>query len=322
MAPLEHIRLALEWAKNIAMFGHINPDWDCVWSLLWLGTLLTKQWKQVSYFTPTAPGNVFWFLPNIDKIQTTFDYGTYDLLVFVDFWDYARIQEFYEWHEWYFQDHTIVVLDHHISKWFDTNRLVKSDHTATSACEVILETTYPWRPELYDSQIATYFYLGVTTDSWNFCYDEQHERVFTNALKLIILWADKDAIINNVIRRRSFKWVKMMERLFSRLQQKGGLIYTWYILQDLEEIGVNHDEADLGQIVIQDIDDAIVTCIFREQNGTFHGSLRSKTWNVEQIASSFGGWWHSHAAWFKLPREGEFQDQINKISDKITTFIQ
>gem|GEM_PF-6330234 len=40
--------------------------------------------------------------------------------------------------------------------------------------------------------------------------------------------------------------------------------------------------------MIQDIAEAKATCIFREQNGSFHGSMRSKAFDVEQIARAFG----------------------------------
>ena len=42
------IKSALEWAQNIAIFWHRNPDGDCVWSLLWMGSLLEKQGKNIS----------------------------------------------------------------------------------------------------------------------------------------------------------------------------------------------------------------------------------------------------------------------------------
>jgi hypothetical protein len=48
----------------------------------------------VSYFTPTQPSKIFDFLKATKKIKTEFDYGTYDLLVFVDFSAYKRIDEF------------------------------------------------------------------------------------------------------------------------------------------------------------------------------------------------------------------------------------
>lgn len=317
----EEIRSVIEKAQKIAMFGHRNPDGDCVWSLLWMGNLLKKQGKLVSYFTPTPVSKRFDFLPEISEIKTEFDYGDYDLLLFVDFSECGRIQEFWEHNEQYFADHTIAVIDHHITKVCNPAWIRHSDADAMSACEVILELTYPWWPDLYDADIATMLYLGLTTDSGNFKYDDNHARILANAMRLVQLWAKKKLIIDKAIRRRSFSSVKMMQRLFDRLQQKGGLVYSRYNNKDVEELQLQDDEADDGQIVIQDIEEAIVTSIFREQNGYFHGSMRSKDYNVEQIASSFGGGWHLHAAWFRIPLHGTFEETLEEISSKIASMI-
>ena len=46
--------------------------------------------KKVSYFTPTQPSRIYDFLPALHKISSDFDYGTYDLLVFLDFSEMNR----------------------------------------------------------------------------------------------------------------------------------------------------------------------------------------------------------------------------------------
>lgn len=87
----ENIQQCLEKAQKIALFGHEHIDGDALGSILGLGKLLEKQGKQVSYFTPHQPSRVFDFLQLGEKIQYQFDYGEYDLLVFLDFNQYQRI---------------------------------------------------------------------------------------------------------------------------------------------------------------------------------------------------------------------------------------
>jgi len=78
------IQQSLEKAQKIALFGHEHIDGDALGSILGLG-------KQVSYFTPHQPSRVFDFLQLGAKVQYQFDYGEYDLLVFLDFNQYQRI---------------------------------------------------------------------------------------------------------------------------------------------------------------------------------------------------------------------------------------
>ena len=316
------IKSTLENAHKIAIFWHRNPDGDCVWALLWMGELLKKQGKDISYFTPTSVSERYSFVGDISVIKTEFDYGTYDLLLFLDFSDISRIYEFWNGHEEYFTTYPIVVIDHHISKTPDPTRLRESDPNAMSACEVIFELVYPWWPDLFDKDIATSFYLWLVTDSGNLTYDEDHQRILKNSLKLIQLWANKKLIINNVIRNKSFKTVKMMERMFARLEQKGEFVYSRYTANDIKELWVSEDDADAGQIVIQDIAEAKATCIFREQNGSFHGSMRSKAFDVEQIARAFGWWGHLFAAWFRIDRVWDFQTQLEEVSTQIAAMVK
>lgn len=315
------IKSTIEQAHKIAIFGHRNPDGDCVWSLLWMWWLLEKQGKEISYFTPTAVSDRYGFIWDIWVIKTEFDYGVYDLLLFLDFSDITRIYEFRHGHEEYFDQYPIIVIDHHMSNIPNTKRLRETDKNAMSASEVIFELTYPRWPELFDKNIATCFYLGLVTDSGNLTYDEDHERILKNSLKLIQLWADKRLIIQNVIRNKSFKTVKMMERMFSRLAIKGEFVYSRYTSDDIRELWVSEDDADAGQIVIQDIKEAKATCIFREQDWSFHGSLRSKAFDVEHIARSFGGGGHLYAAGFRIDRVWDFQSQLEEVSNQIASMV-
>ncbi|MDD3263033.1 MAG: DHH family phosphoesterase [Candidatus Absconditabacteria bacterium] len=305
------------------MFGHKNPDGDCIGSLLGLGKLLEKMGKNVKYFTPTLPSRIYDFLPETKKISSNFDYGKYDLLVFVDFSEYTRISSFYDFDKDYFDNHNIIVIDHHVYEHKYKNWKVISDPTAMSACEIIFEHTYKRWPKLYDKNIATYFYLGLTTDSGNFRYDEDHKRVLGNALKLIELGADKKNIVNNAFRKKSFAGVKMMQLIFKRLKKKGGLIYTRYTEKDLKKIGIDREEADFGQVIIQDIAEAKVTVIFRDdkENNHCYMSFRSKDADVQRLAKSFGGGGHIHAAGCNVSRKGTFQQQVEELSNKITKMI-
>ncbi|HCY20816.1 TPA: hypothetical protein DIC40_03010 [Patescibacteria group bacterium] len=128
-------------------------------SLLGFGKLLEKMGKRVSYFTPTLPSRIYDFLPEIKKISSVFDYKNYDLLVFLDFSEMTRIDSFYNGDTKYFDEHQVIVIDHHVYKDNKKNRKVITDDTAMSACEIIFEHTYKRWPDLYDAQIATCLYL-------------------------------------------------------------------------------------------------------------------------------------------------------------------
>ncbi len=317
------IKHTIETSKKIALFWHKNPDWDCIWAMLWLWWILKKMGKDVKYFTPTEPSRIYDFLPWIELIKSEFDYGIYDLILFLDFWDTNRISWFYDKYITYFEKQNIIIIDHHVIKEKNKNWLIISDPSSMSACEVIFETTYQRWPDLYDKQIATYLYLWLTTDSGNFRFDEDHKRILTNALNLVELWADKKIIVNNAFRKKSFAGVKMMELMFKRLQKKWDIIYTRYTEKDIEKSWIDREEADFWQIIIQDIEDAKVSIIFRDDNKNKKCcmSFRSKTNDVQKIAELFWWWWHLHAAGASIDRVWYFRKQVQYLSDKISKMI-
>ena len=141
----------------------------------------------MSYFAPTQVSNYYAFVADISQVKTEFDYQDYDVILFVDFSDSSRIQEFWTGHEDYFAQKQIIVIDHHMSKNLETQRLRECDPDSMSACEVIFELTYPRWPQHYDETVVNCLYMGLTTDSGNFSYDVDHERILKNALKLVQL---------------------------------------------------------------------------------------------------------------------------------------
>jgi len=78
--------------------------------------------------------------------------------VFVDFSEPLRIAEFVAWHESYFQEMPMLVIDHHLSPTPEHAVVIK-DVKSMSTAEIIFEQAYAWWPKLFDAQIATYLYM-------------------------------------------------------------------------------------------------------------------------------------------------------------------
>jgi phosphoesterase RecJ-like protein len=178
------IKKKLEESKTIAIFGHYHPDGDCVGSLLGLGKALENLGKKVDYFTPSPPSKVFSFLPSFSKIKTNFTYKKYDTIIFVDLGSYTRIGKFWEENPEYFTQQTVIIFDHHPEQGPE-NALMIKDIQASSTAELLFEYIQKRWKGAIDQEVATAFYLGLVTDSGNFMFDQNHERIFTNALNLI-----------------------------------------------------------------------------------------------------------------------------------------
>ena len=82
-----------------------------------------------------------------------------------------------------------VIIDHHKPELEPVNTAIYRDPEEISTCSLLYDLCSQWWPELIDSQVATYLYMGLSTDSGNFRYDEgeQSVRVFQIAANLLKL---------------------------------------------------------------------------------------------------------------------------------------
>ncbi len=318
-------RKAIEAAKKIAIFGHMSPDGDCIWAMLWLWRLLEKQKKQVSYFVPNKPSKIFNFIKEIKRLKTNCDYKKYDLLIFVDFTGISRIGTLSKYNPEYFSDLPLVIFDHHIGDQPKHGIIIK-DVKSISTCEILFEYTYKWWPELYDKDIATKFYLGITADSWNLLFEDDHIRTFTNMLKLLKLWADKDFVVNNLMRKKSLNAIRFLQLLLNRIKQQGWILYTYYDETELEDYDIDQEEAAYGLHVIQNIDGPDMVLLIRKIGDMLRWSIRAKQQrnkNIDcnKIAKALWWGWHKLAAGFSVLTQGKFVQQIEKIVKYINTII-
>ncbi len=322
IATVKHM---IENAKKIALFGHMSPDGDCIGSMLGLGRLLEKQKKNVRYFVPNTPSKLFDFVKNIKRFKSNFDYKNYDLLIFVDFTWINRIGIFSKAQPDYFKNKPIIVFDHHIDNNLDHGIIIK-DINRISASEIVFEHTYKWWPHLYDKDIATYFYMGIASDSGNFLFGEENIKMFSDVVKLLKLGANKDLVVENLFRKKSLKSIKFLQLLLSRIKEKGQLLYTYYDEIELKQYGIDTEEAAYGLYIIQNIDGPKIVLLLSKRGDVIRWSLRAKKNNGELnsknidcniIAKSFGWWGHILASGFTLPAKEKFEKQIRDIVNQI-----
>ncbi len=333
---LPQIKATLESAQKIALFGHEYIDGDALGAILGLGKLLEKQGKQVSYFTPNPPSRVFDFLELQGKLQYSFDYGDYDLLVFLDFNQYQRIWLFTFWKEAYFNPLQKVIIDHHQLEKEPENTLIYRDTSAISTCGILYEISKERWGSLIDAEVATYFFMGLATDSGNFRYDEgeQSIKTFTLAAELLSLWAKKKLIIDEIFRNKTYRSVQFMQLLLQRMQKLKiqtfkaqsekviNLIYSFYEDQELEQFGIDHDEADYGLYIMQDIRNNDLVVLIKKVGMFLKVSLRGRgALDCSKLANMLGGGGHFNAAGAKTQGSGYFEKDVQGLLKKIETAI-
>jgi len=296
------LKKMVDEGQKFALFGHHNIDGDAIWSILWFGWILEKLGKDVSYFTPKEPSEIYNFVPGIEKVRIDFDYGKYDVIVFMDFSPYDRIDRITDDNIKYFDKQTLIIIDHHLWDGPDSADLVIKDTEAMSNAEWVYEHIKRIWPEHIDETIATQLYLWVSTDSGNFTYDEgaQSARVLHNAAELVDLWADKKMIIDNMFRKNSRDSVQFMQEVLSRMEMHGPeLLTSGFTEEEAKERGLDRFQAGFAMPIMQNIEWVKIIMFFKQniQKWSMSCSFRWRwKYDVAAFAEFFGGGWHKNAA--------------------------
>lgn len=307
--------------KSFALFGHGYIDGDALWSILWLWWVLEKQGKDVSYFTPYAVPSYLHIVEWREKVSTDFDYGQYDCVVFCDFTPTDRIGSFADTDKkrQYFDDSTLLVVDHHIWDCDVSTTAIFKDTTATSNCERIRENIKDvveiWKD--FTEKEATALYLWLTTDSWNFMYDKG-SRTLRNAYELVSQGADKQHIINAIYRTQSLQKVLFTQEVLWNIAVTDGILYSEFYEEDLEKYGMTRDDGKAPLSVMASIGDINLVILNKRVHGESQLSLRSNNKvDCSALASHFGGGWHKNAAWCRVDSSLQADEIVTKMREMI-----
>lgn len=112
-------------------------------------------------------------------------------------------------------------MDHHQPDVEAPNTIIYRDTSEISTCSLLYGVTRKWRNDLLDAEIATWWYMGISTDSGNFRYDEgeQSVKLFHLTADLLALGANKKLVIDEIFRNKTYRSVQFMQQILQRMQK-------------------------------------------------------------------------------------------------------
>ena len=306
-------------SKAIAIGGHVRPDGDCVGSCLAVWHYLKNAFpeKEVQVYLEYVPESLH-LLSGWDQIRHVFDpakhYDTYialdngteDRLGFSKpYWDEAEIK---------------VEIDHNISNTYQgANSLVLP--TAAAACEIVADLI---DDKDMTAEIALCLYTGIIHDTGVFKHNNTTEYTMVTAGRLLRWGIDTENVINQSFYAKTFVQNQILGRslLESFLALDKKLVISVIPLHVLEFYGAGSADIDgvIDQLnVTEGIESAVL--IYEYEPRKYKASLRSHhIVDVSEIAQSFGGGGHIHAAGFNF--EGDWHDIVNNILEKMEPLLK
>lgn len=302
---------SIKSANRILIVGHMRPDGDCLGAGLALYTLAKNEGKTADVVYDSDLPEHFSFLPDYGIINSMSS-GPYDLLLVVDCGDEPRMGKYSK----LLKNTKSIQFDHHITN----NGFCKVNYVypeKSSTCEILADLLLPTGK--VDATIATYLYIGLSTDTGHFMHNNVTQNVFDDVSKLIGCGAESYKMNMALYRSKTIKKTKLMGCAIKSMRffldnklciisiRPNDLIETGCTIADTE--GLIDLAMDLGCV-------EVAVCMTEQPENKFKISLRSKGFNVSECAAVFGGGGHIQAA--GCVASGMYEDVLQRIVKIVT----
>ena len=303
----------IKLSKSIILTAHINPDGDALGSLLAFYFMIDdfckknnmekmikivvddKLPKYMRHFEDTE---LIW---SYEKFGEEFKHNfqndeKFDLFISLDCANEERYGKAIEIKK---LSKKSINIDHHISNTEHADFNYVEDICSTG--ELLYQFLEIFEIELRE-KIAKYMYLGIINDTGNFRHDNVTEHTFFLCSKLIGAGVNNHKIAN-IIFEVSEKKVGFIGELYKnkKINERYKFISYYLTQEKMKELSIEKDDTDGAAEMLLKIEGMELSLFVRENvDGSLKGSFRANDkYNVNKIASIFGGGGHIKAAGFK-----------------------
>ncbi len=304
-------------SKNILIISHLNPDGDTLGSMCGLYSGIKDNFKKKAdmLLLSKLPA-VYEFLPFVKEAKhiSEFDKSReYDLVINVDVASYDRMCDAAVFFEK--ASHT-ANLDHH--KTNDSYAQINFvEPQASSTGEVLygLMKDMGWKISL---ETAVCLYTAILTDTGSFRFDNTTPRALNFASELVNIGVKPSQIYKYCYESNSKELVLFQAYCIGKavFEDDNKIAYTIVYKKDMEKFCAGEDCTEGLTEKLRAIITTEVAFVVKELNSNMSKiSMRSKTTDVAEICSVFGGGGHKLAAGCVI--KANPQDAVRKLLEEI-----
>lgn len=305
---------------SVLVLGHVDPDGDCIGSMLAIGLLLEGMGKKARCFAPGDRSELFDRLPGahllvpIERVRSF----EHDLVVAVDAPTTGRTENLVRPGG----REDVVNIDHHpTNERYGLVNIV--DETASATTVLVYRMLKSVAPGRITPEIADCLYLGVLMDTGGFRFHNTNAEALRTAGELVGLGARAYELAHEFIYMKRFRTLKLLGSVLDSLRlHLGGRAATMEITGAMlaatgTEMKDTEGFVDYGAA----LDDVELVALFRETRpGEIRVSLRSRNeHDVSRLAERFGGGGHVRAAGLTI--EGDLETARRLVLDGFAELI-
>lgn len=305
----------LQSDKPLTIMGHIDPDSDCICSMLAVYFAFDGAGKGWRLMLQDEIADNLRFLPGVDNIEyLQADTPLPRRLLLVD------CNELHRANRLGYTDADIeelLVIDHHPPKQSNAQKLI--DPKRAACCELLYNLIKKARINI-DERLALVLYAGLAGDTGCFRQANTHSATLAAAADLLKRKIDTEQVRVNLFESRSAANMLVLGAALSSMELYFGnkLCFLSVSLVDKQRFNAKADDCTsivnfaLAPIGVQ------LGLFFEERaDNTVRISLRSRgDYEVRSIAQAFGGGGHTLAAGAAV------QGELNEVKSKVLDYIK
>ncbi len=302
----EDISSIISEHKKFLILGHIDPDGDCIGSMLAFAQYLSDIGKEVACFAPGQAAEGFFRLPKAELFITEEELKDCapDVIFALDTPTPARTADLMQPGE----NHIIVNIDHHPTNRRYGNVNVVDERAAATAVLVFRFLSAVDR-KFITADVANCLYLGILLDTGGFRFQNTNAEALYTAAELVEFGADPHSLAHEFIYVKYFRTLKLLASVLGSLTLHcgGKVAFMEVSMEMLERNGGSMRDTEGFVDYAAAVDDVELSAFFREMGpAEVRVSLRSRNnHDVALLAEKYGGGGHRKAAGLTINRDLE-----------------
>lgn len=288
--------------KPVAVLGHRRPDGDCIGSQVALTRVLRSEGIDARAVNDDpVPRTLAKFVGNTPFLRPADLVGDGWVAVTVDCADHRRVGD--ELADRFGE--IFLNVDHHVSndKYAEINFVLPE----ASATGEVLAKFFLDNDMTVDSVTAEALYLGICTDTGQFCYSGTNASVFEVCRLLCDAGASPARVAHELYEREKPGRIQLLQKFLSSFKMEhdnrvciGSIRESYY-----DETGTGPEDTESFVDYSRSLEGVEIGIFLEERGGQIKGSFRAKEscYRVDLLAKRFSGGGHACAAGFNF--EGE-----------------
>lgn len=299
MKQMTEIAAFIREEDGFIITGHVNPDGDCIGSLLGLGNGLAQLGKRVQMVLTDAVPELYRYLPGSERVAAAEGFTSeFRNVIYLDCADEERCGEELAAMLRRQARHTVCIDHHESNAGFGELNYVDPDAAATA--EILYHLLKMLAVEI-TAAIADPLCVGIIQDTGYFQHSNAGCATLRLAADLIEHGADLHQTYLNLFESKSVAEMQLYSRALGSLRMSEDQRVAWMqiTMADLEELGAENifpeDLVSKG-LAVRSVE---VALLFREMAADMiKVSFRAKHDEVDvaAIAEAFGGGGHRKAS--------------------------